>query len=155
MADHLQRIDLARLNLPEKVFPVPAMPGLEVLLLLDRRLTLSDSLVHWRLPIPKESDTPLHNASDIEFITRAHVHARHSTSAEGFHCLYHLIDNITSVGRDASSQLFLLSGRLCILASGTFESDVETAIDAISFGHLTELGRDVFEDREVERSKVC
>lgn len=111
--------------------------------------------MHWRLSIPQESDSPLHYASDIELITVAHVDARHSTPSEGFHCLYHFVDNVTSVGRDASGQLFLLTRSLRILASGTFECDVETAVDAIFFGHLTELGRDVFVDREVERPEEC
>lgn len=46
-----------------------------------------------------------------------------------------------------------MSRGLRILAGDTFESDVKTAVNAITFGHLTDLSGDVFVDREVERSE--
>lgn len=115
---------------------------------------LDDSLMHWCLAISDESDTSLHNASDLEFITGAHVDTCHSTSAEGFRRLDHFVDDVARVGRGTRGQLLLLTWRLRILTSGTFQSDVETAIDTILFGHLSEFGRDVFKGREVERSDV-
>lgn len=109
--------------------------------------------MHWRLSIPQEPDSPLHDASDIEFITGAHVDARHSTPTERFHCFYHLVNDVTSVSRDASSELLLLSRSLRILAGGTFESDVEASVNPIFFSHLPELGGDVFVHREIKRSE--
>lgn len=107
--------------------------------------------MYWCLSVPEEPDAALHNASDVEAIAGTHVDPRHATPAEGLHRGDHLVEDIATVRHNASGELALLRPGLRILACDTLKSDVETARDAIPFGHLSKFGRDIFVDGEVKR----